>query len=97
MNSNTDHLKRIPYFALGKRNGPVQAFGIGDLVQGKTGRFHSTSDLRKNGTGTHDHNWIFGDENAVCTKCGYLLPKSVKPPQRGIYSASEIYARDEAK
>lgn len=36
--------------------------------------------------GTHDHNWIFGDENAVCTKCGYTLPKSSNLPKRGLQS-----------
>lgn len=84
MNKNTDHLKTIPYFALGKRGGPIMAHSIGDIVKERTGRFHASNKISKNGNGTHDHNWIFGDENAVCTKCGYTIPKNIKLPKRGL-------------
>jgi hypothetical protein len=82
MNANTDHLKRIPY-KLSKRGGPIQAMGLGQIALGKTGRFTASMQTRKNGKGTHKHKWIFGDENAVCTKCGYAIPKTMRLPISG--------------
>ena len=29
------------------------------------------------------HAWIYGTENAVCSQCGYLLPKSLPLPETG--------------
>ena len=64
------------------RNGPI----LTDRAAiKKTGRF-TRLQASKSGRGTHDHNWIFGAENAVCTKCGYTLPKSSSLPTRGLQS-----------
>lgn len=60
-----------------RRSGPIATMpASGD----DTGRFLAVPG------GTHEHNWIFGDVNAVCTKCGYALPKETELPTRGLYS-----------
>jgi hypothetical protein len=58
-------------------------------IQERKGRFLANA-VNKNGKGTHDHNWIFGHENAVCTKCGYTVPKTIELPKRGVVPG--IYA-----
>ena len=64
------------------RNGPIST-DHGAVK--KTGRFMAKQ-ASKSGKGTHDHKWIFGAENAVCTKCGYTLPKTTNLPTRGLHS-----------
>jgi len=83
MNPNTDRLRHVPLSLLKRAHGPVKAYGIGSVMTGRNGRFGAIK-TSKHGKGTHDHNWIFGHENAVCTKCGYTLPKCVELPQRGM-------------
>jgi hypothetical protein len=82
MSPNTDALRHIPLSLLVRSKGPVKAFGIGSVMSGRNGRFGAMKP-KETGKGTHDHVWIFGHENAVCTKCGYTLPKRVDLPQRG--------------
>jgi hypothetical protein len=52
-------------------------------IQERKGRFLACA-VNKYGKGTHDHKWIFGHENAVCTKCGYTIPKTIELPKRGV-------------
>ena len=79
MNSNTDHLRHVPFGRGRKRaGGAVKAWGMAFVAEHGRGRFTAKQSSR-----LHEHNWIFGDECAVCTKCGYTIPKEVKPPERG--------------
>jgi hypothetical protein len=64
------------------RNGPI---ATDRAPIKKTGRF-MIKQSSKSGRATHDHKWIFGADNAVCTKCGYTLPKTTNLPTRGFYS-----------
>ena len=77
MRENYDEIYNGP-----TRSGPIS---VDRLATKKTGRF-AAKPASKYGEGTHDHNWIFGDENAVCTKCGYTLPKLSSLPKRGFQS-----------
>ena len=66
-------------------NGPTQRKHVaaGHLPVVKTGRFMAKSPFEAKGR-THDHVWIYGSENAVCTKCGYTLPKKSNLPINGL-------------
>ena len=68
-------------------NGPTRSGPIATdyVARKKTGRFIAKQST-KSGKATHDHNWIYGAENAVCTKCGYTLPKLSNLPKRGFQS-----------
>jgi hypothetical protein len=57
------------YFNVGA--GSIGAKSLADVRLEKRGKFTS-----KVG-GTHQCKWIFGDENAVCTKCGSIKDKSL--------------------
>jgi hypothetical protein len=56
------------YFNVGA--GAITAQSLSDVRLEKRGKF-----TRKIG-GSHKCQWIFGDENAVCTKCGKTINKS---------------------
>lgn len=77
MNRNTDHLKTLPYVGGAKRGRAMMAFGIGSISGDGKGKFLAKMN------GSHEHKWIFGDQNAVCTKCGYTLNKELNLPQKG--------------
>jgi hypothetical protein len=49
--------------------GAIFAQSLADVREQKRGSFKA-----KVG-GTHQCQWIFGDENAVCTKCGKVVDK----------------------
>jgi hypothetical protein len=71
-------------------NGPIRSSPIAtdSVAIKKTGRFIAKQST-KSGKATHNHNWIYGAENAVCTKCGYTLPKLSKLPTRGFQSPTQ--------
>jgi len=88
MSPNTDTLWKFPIGIVASRNGPIRANSIGEIMNNRNGAFHAInpSESRK---ATHNHLWIFGHDNAVCTKCGYTLPKDAELPQRGLASMEE--------
>jgi hypothetical protein len=63
-----------------KRSQPLTA---GIIQQKKTGHF-TLNQPKRVGGGSHVHKWIFGTDNAVCTKCGYTLAKTANLPNRGL-------------
>jgi hypothetical protein len=40
--------------------------------------------------GDHNHAWIFGTDNAVCTKCGYAVSKHLPLPRSGFLAVTPI-------
>ena len=67
-------------------NGPTRkgAIEAGKLDVEKTGKF--TQEVK----GRHIHKWIFGSENAVCTKCGYTIPKDAELPEKGLWDGESM-------
>ncbi len=63
-------------------NGPTRSGPLSTeaAASKNTGKFTAKQTPR----GTHNHKWIFGHDNAVCTSCGYTLPKNQELPKRGI-------------
>lgn len=62
------------------RSGPI---AVERVEARKSGQFMAKQ-VSKAGRPTHAHHWIFGDENAVCTKCGYTKSKWETLPARGL-------------
>jgi hypothetical protein len=67
---------KVQYTKKAKRSGELAAGSLGDLQPEKkppatfrNGFFRWTP--RK----AHQHTWIYGTDNAVCTHCGHTIPK----------------------
>ncbi len=72
----SNNISRVsPITARHKASGNLAAFSLGDLHAPEKRKMP----LFKKAGPRHRHAWIYGTNNAVCTKCGETVPKDQVP------------------